>query len=1177
MSKRNLLLISFVLVLSFAYTSYGADPCMVKLDLNNTNNNDDANTHPGFTKFSIATSGSEVNGVVIDLGGNIDSRLRNDPNGRDFDDIYRDFVFGISPSGVTVTLWGLGVDRECDITLWAYDHFSIPTRHAEWWGTWGDVCDVNYMFITDHNGGDVENGGSLDNWPEGDGSTNWVGTAKADYLGRITLTSTRGAESPEGQPFAFVNALMVEPQGTFVATNYAHRPQPVDGTEAVAVDTVAKWRKGGLSEKRDVYLGTDFDDVNDANRTDPRGVLVSQDQDPNTFNLTGHIEVGHTYYWRVDEVNTIPGPNSFWKGEVWSFSTFTVGQPIAWWKLDEGTGGIAYDSSGNNYNATVYGNPVWRTSGSPYGGSGYLDFDGNGDYTDANYIDGGDINLPGEYTVTLWFKSEGDGLEANRDIFSAVGINDGHGILLELRGSESNGKIRYVHRSPVRQTGTFNEEIKTPLGYNDNQWHHLAVMRKTSAPAGRYIYIDGAQVASNTDTRDGFDLPLRIMFSVLRPGLLQRYWDGGIDDVRIFDRALDEDEILEVMRSIIASGANPPNGAIGIGKTPTLSWLPGLYAASVNGHKVYFDLDEEKVEERSGCQVDGVVTTDPCYGPIGPLGVGQTYYWAIDEVNAATAPYIWAGDVWSFTATPYTIVDNFNRVYSESSSVPPYRLRDTWKDHYTQSAPVTRAELLDTADPNHDGPRAMQYNYLNAGSPYYSEARATIGNDIKQLDIDPDWLGIGAQALVLWFYGTATNDANHPMYVTLTDSGNVSGTVEYAGDMNDIREPEWHEWTIALQDFVDDNNVTLSNIKKIIIGIGDKTPGASNGIVYFDDIQLWVSKCILLERDPDFALVDFAPVGYSASGDCIVDDQELTMLIDGWLAEDGTAATQNPSEVNLVAYYPLDEGAGVNTADVVGDHNGILTGDVSWITPGLIGSAAIHVPYVEAGGSMVDINTWNPVGNWNPDTNTGGLTLAVWAKWAGPTGVEQGMICKRDLAWDVNGLMFGLVITDWPAYPPLQFALRGTTTVAVTPTMNNYLGKWTHFAATYPHPSGDPCDPNLFARLYINGREVASGAYTFGPNSVASMAIGKTTGKNGDVAQNQTFNGDLDEVRIYNRALTAAEVAYIADLTPGDGELHIPVPSFAELYSEEPEGQRRVNFKDFAMVAGRWLTEDLYP
>jgi hypothetical protein len=1149
MYKKFLFLTSFVLVLNLVSISYGADQRMIKLDLNNTANNDDANTHTGFTKFAIPNSGSEVNGVVIDLGGSIDSRRRPDPNGRAFDDIYRDFIFGISPSGVTITLWGLGANRDCNITMWAYDNQSVPTRRANWTATWGDANDVNYIFTTDFNGGAL-------NWPPGDGSTDYVATAKTDYLGRIMLTSTRGPNSPAGQPFAFVNALMVEPKGTFVETNYAHRPQPVDGAQAVPVTTVLKWRKGGLSEKRDVYLGTVFANVNDANRSNPLGVLASQNQDANTYDPSGsfELEVGKTYYWRVDEVNgTTPPQSPIWKGTVWSFNTFTIGQPIGWWKLDEGSGSIAYDSSGNDYDATIYGDPVWRT-GSPHGGSGYLDFDGDGDYTDANYISGNNIQLPDLYTVTLWFKSEGG--SGNRDMLAAVGINEGHGILLELRGDDNPaGRIRYIHRSPVSGSGgPANESIYTPAGgYADNKWHHIAVQR---ASGGRYVYIDGIQVAQDTDPRPGFDLPLRIMFGVLRPGLLQRYWNGGIDDVRIYNRALSQTEIREVMRSPIASGPNPSNGATDVVLTPILRWMPGIYAAKVNGHKVYLDTDQQKVAERTGCQVNGVVTTDPCYGPIGPLKINQTYYWAIDEVNDAYPPYLWEGDIWSFTTVSYFIVDDFDSYGSNEE------LKAVWKDYWVNGS---CAEVFTNQTTVRSG-QSMEYQYKNyTYPPYYSEANATIGIGAGKLNIDPNWFGKGAKMLSLWFYGTATNDANEEMYIKLVDSDTPvhTATVGYKdyGDMNDVRETSWHEWGIPLTDFT---GVNLRKVAKIIIGFGDGTQAFSDGIVYFEDIRLYASKCVLSERDTDFALVDFAPVGYSASGDCKVDNQELTILVDDWLAEDDVVATRNPGEANLVAYYPLNEGDGNNAEDVVGDHNGTLAGDVSWLTPGFIGSSAIHVNHTA--GSRVGIGTWNPVGHWDPCT--GDLTLAVWAKWAGTTGEDQGLIGKRDSIWDINSTMFSFGITGWPAYTTSMLALRGNTDVTSgNVTMGDYLGRWTHLAATV--------DGNV-ATLYINGVEVASGTFTFGPNTVASMAIGNTNGVNG--GQNtQTFNGDLDEVRIYNRALTAAEVAYLADTTPGDGELHIPVPSAAEVYAKEPVGQQIINFKDFALVAMRWLEEDMFP
>jgi hypothetical protein len=69
----------------------------------------------------------------------------------------------------------------------------------------------------------------------------------------------------------------------------------------------------------------------------------------------------------------------------------------------------------------------------------------------------------------------------------------------------------------------------------------------------------------------------------------------------------------------------------------------------------------------------------------------------------------------------------------------------------------------------------------------------------------------------------------------------------------------------------------------------------------------------------------------------------------------------------------------------------------------------------------------------------------------------------------------------------------------------------------------------------------------------------------------------MDDARVYNRALSQAEVAYLADTSPGDGQLYIPVTSPAELYSGEAAGSRKVNFKDFAVLSTTWLEEKLWP
>jgi glucuronoarabinoxylan endo-1,4-beta-xylanase len=301
---------------------------MIKLDINYDTANDDANTQAGFTRFIIADSGSEVNGVAIDLGGDIQSARRDNPSGtwhngvyypRAGERIYRDFIQGISPSGVTITLWGLGVNRDCNVTIWAFDDQSTGEDHrvANWYANGTHILDTNFI------------GGSA-NWPRlelvaPEDLYKWAfsGKATTDEFGRIVLTSSRDPLSPEGQPFAFVNALVVEPNNPsqpFVPPVYAHHPVPFDDAEGVPVDAILEWKQGGYAEKHDVYLSTDFNDVNDANRTIPLGVLVSQDHTTTTYDPPGFLDLNTTYYWRIDEVNSAPDHTIF-KGEVWSFTT----------------------------------------------------------------------------------------------------------------------------------------------------------------------------------------------------------------------------------------------------------------------------------------------------------------------------------------------------------------------------------------------------------------------------------------------------------------------------------------------------------------------------------------------------------------------------------------------------------------------------------------------------------------------------------------------------------------------------------------------------------------------------------------------------------------------------------------------------------------------------------------
>jgi hypothetical protein len=106
----------------------------------------------------------------------------------------------------------------------------------------------------------------------------------------------------------------------------AGSPVPEDGAPDVPRDVALSWTPGEFADKHDVYFGTTFDDVNEADRANPLAVLAKQDQIDTTYD-PGRLGFDQTYYWRIDEVNAPPDSIIF-KGNVWSFTTEPIGYPV---------------------------------------------------------------------------------------------------------------------------------------------------------------------------------------------------------------------------------------------------------------------------------------------------------------------------------------------------------------------------------------------------------------------------------------------------------------------------------------------------------------------------------------------------------------------------------------------------------------------------------------------------------------------------------------------------------------------------------------------------------------------------------------------------------------------------------------------------------------------------------
>ncbi len=192
----------------------------------------------------------------------------------------------------------------------------------------------------------------------------------------------------------------------------------------------------------------------------------------------------------------------------------------------------------------------------------------------------------------------------------------------------------------------------------------------------------------------------------------------------------------------------PAVGADGVALDAQLNWRPGRGAAS---HKVYFSNDRQAVADGTAL-VDTV--TAHSYQPAG-LEYGKTYYWKVDEVNEASA---YAGDLWSFTTTEFTLVDDFESYNDEEGQ--DTRIYETWIDGYADASSGSTVGNLEPPFAEqtivHGGAQAMPMDYNNVNAPYFSEA-------YREFSPVQNWTANGATHLSLWFRG------NPPAFVEAAD------------------------------------------------------------------------------------------------------------------------------------------------------------------------------------------------------------------------------------------------------------------------------------------------------------------------------------------------------------------------------------------------------------------------
>jgi len=109
------------------------------------------------------------------------------------------------------------------------------------------------------------------------------------------------------------------PQAAFSLPVRANRPSPSNGAVDKRQTATLSWSPGDFTASHEIYFGTDEDAVRNADTASPEYYKGTRNLGFESYD-PGKLAWDTTYYWRVDEVNSL-NPESPWVGNVWSFKT----------------------------------------------------------------------------------------------------------------------------------------------------------------------------------------------------------------------------------------------------------------------------------------------------------------------------------------------------------------------------------------------------------------------------------------------------------------------------------------------------------------------------------------------------------------------------------------------------------------------------------------------------------------------------------------------------------------------------------------------------------------------------------------------------------------------------------------------------------------------------------------
>lgn len=410
--------------------------------------------------------------------------------------------------------------------------------------------------------------------------------------------------------------------------------------------------------------------------------------------------------------------------------------------------------------------------------------------------------------------------------------------------------------------------------------------------------------------------------------------------------------------------------------------------------------------------------------------------------------------------------------------------------------------------------QSMKLDFASPSIPDYGEV-------VKSFAMPQDWTSNDIQSLSFHYYGHPDMDQ---LVIKIFDGANTQQVTLDDKDM--LRFEQWQAVDIDLQEFA---GIALNQVRSISIGgwVGQQSVPGQTAKIYIDEIVLYGPRCM-----PDYTVLD-------RNRDCVIDIEDAAKWMGDWLLTGYQVLASDPGQAGLRVFYTFDHFAGNTAVDMSGnDFHAVLDecgGCSPWDQSDAVSGFSLFLD--GSYGLTVPVDVFATVDD--------GMTLSLWV--------------KADVA------------ADAPVYPVEFFAGQASRDpnqhkwdmVGFRPESDQAYTQWTHYAFVKDASLG-------VMDIYRDGVLAArsTGALKSMSGASSDVRIGLEA-----LETSGGFEGRLDELRIFDRALTHDEIVHLAQ---GPGAV-VYQPLTPVQVQDEPVADDNINYGDYGKIAAQWLGMEMWP